>query len=176
MMIAAPLKLAEANAFIAKHHRHHKPVRFHLFSVGVQDEDGRLIGAAIVMRPVSQGRNFDGRMAEVCRLATDGTKNACSFLLARAARAAFEMGYMAIQTYTLPEEGGASLRAAGWHYNAETEGKPWSTGRRKRNDAHPIGNKHRWWKVRSDIASRFFATPEGKEYLTALKREGQSDG
>lgn len=166
-MNAIPLKLAEANAFVAAHHRHHKPVRFHLFSIGAQDKSGQLIGAAIVMRPVSQGRSFDGRMAEVCRLATDGTKNACSFLLARAARAAFEMGYYAIQTYTLPEEGGGSLRASGWHHSAVTEGKPWSTGRRSRSDDHPIGPKHRWWKVRPDIAARFYATPAGREYREA---------
>jgi hypothetical protein len=53
-MNAIPLKLAEANAFVAAHHRHHKPVRFHLFSIGAQDKSGQLIGAAIVMRPVSQ--------------------------------------------------------------------------------------------------------------------------
>jgi hypothetical protein len=51
---------------------------------------------------------------EVTRLVTDGTKNACSFLYARAARAAEAMGARRIQTFTLPEEGGGSLRAAGW--------------------------------------------------------------
>lgn len=162
-MRAAPLKLSEANAFVAQHHRHHKPVRFHLFSIGATVA-GNLVGVVIVMRPVNQSRSFDGGMAEVSRLATDGTKNACSFLLARAARAAFEMGYTAIQTYTLPEEGGASLIAAGWHHSTVTEGKPWTTNNRRRSDNHPIGPKHRWWKVRADVAARFYATPAGCEY------------
>jgi hypothetical protein len=174
-MRAIPLSLKEANAFVTLHHRHHRPVRFHLFSIGAQNKDNRLVGIVIVMRPVAQGRTFDGRMAEISRLATDGTKNVCSFLLARAARAAFAMGYYAIQTYTLPEEGGVSLRAAGWEFGALTEGKSWSTDRRKRSDAYPIGPKHRWWKVRHDIRARFLATPNGRQYASVLAEKERDD-
>ena len=57
----------------------------------------------------------DGLTLEVTRLCTDGTPNACSFLLSRAARAAAALGYERIQTYTLAEESvnscGGSLRA-----------------------------------------------------------------
>ena len=59
---------------------------------------------------------------EVTRLCTDGTKNACSFLYGKAARAAFALGYRRIGTYTLPDEGGASLRAAGWKLIGERGG------------------------------------------------------
>ena len=44
---------------------------------------------------------------EVLRVATDGTPNACSALLGAAARAAKALGYLRIQTYPLPDEGGA---------------------------------------------------------------------
>lgn len=147
---AFPLSLREANEFVARHHRHHRPVRFHLFSIGAMATAG-LCGAVTVMRPVNQYRSFEGLMAEVCRLTTDGTRNTASFLLGKAARIAFEMGYFGIQTYTLPEEGGASLRAAGWDFDEVVKGKPWTTAKRARNDHHPLGDKHRWVRIRPDI-------------------------
>lgn len=36
-----PITLRAANAFVAQHHRHHKPARGHKFSVAVADEAGR---------------------------------------------------------------------------------------------------------------------------------------
>lgn len=48
-----PLSLTDANAFVAKHHRHHKPVRGHKFSLGCI-VGGQLVGVAIVGRPVSR--------------------------------------------------------------------------------------------------------------------------
>jgi len=54
-MVKVPLPLDEANAFIAAHHRHHKPVVGHKFTLGaVKDE--RIVGVAIVGRPVSRHR------------------------------------------------------------------------------------------------------------------------
>ena len=61
------------------------------------------MGVCIVNRPVNR-RMDDGLTLEVARLCTDGTPNACSFLLSRAARAAAALGYERIQTYTLAEE------------------------------------------------------------------------
>lgn len=143
---AIPLSLSEANEAVARWHRHHKPVRFHLFSFGVIGPAG-LCGAVIVMRPVNQNRSFNGFMAEISRLVTDGTRNACSFLLAAAARAAFSMGFMGIQTYTLASEPGSSLRAAGWTDDGIVRGKPWSRADRRRNDSHPLGDKRRWIRL-----------------------------
>ena len=85
-MTLTPISLSEANAFVAPWHRHHKPVVGHKFSIGCE-ADGRLAGVAIVGRPVSRYLD-DGKTLEVNRLCTDGTKNACSFLYAAAARAA----------------------------------------------------------------------------------------
>ena len=47
MLTLTPVSLAGANAFVAQHHRHHKPVTGHKFSIGCTVE-GRLAGVAIV--------------------------------------------------------------------------------------------------------------------------------
>lgn len=86
MLELTPVSLKEANAFVAAHHRHHRPVVGHKFSIGCS-AGGALVGAAIVGRPVSRHLD-DGWTLEVNRLCTDGTKNACSFLYAAAWRAA----------------------------------------------------------------------------------------
>lgn len=86
MLELVPVSLKEANAFVARYHRHHKPVVGHKFSV-----------AAAVNGEI-----------------TDGTHNACSFLYAAAWRAARNMGYKRLVTYILDTETGGSLRAAGW--------------------------------------------------------------
>ncbi len=134
--------LAAANAFVARLHRHHKPVIGHKFSIGAYLGE-TLVGAVIVGRPVSRMRD-DGATLEVTRLCTDGTKNACSFLYGCAARAAFALGFDRIGTYTLPSEGGASLRAAGWRLIGERGGGSWSRGSRPRADEAPLVCKHLW--------------------------------
>src|SRR5690242_3370013 len=81
-MKIVPLTLAQANALVASLHRHHKPAQGHRFSIGAE-HNGALVGAVIVGRPVARGCD-PYRTAEVVRLVTDGTKNACSFLYSAA--------------------------------------------------------------------------------------------
>lgn len=100
------LELAEANAFVRLHHRHHKPAVGHLFSLGAA-LDGHIVGVAIIGRPVARSRD-DGVTTEVTRLATDGTANACSFLYGASARASFALGFKRIGTYILASEPGTS--------------------------------------------------------------------
>lgn len=128
MLTLKPVSLADANAFVALHHRHHKPVRSHKYSLGCF-QGGQLVGVAITGRPVSRYLD-DGLTLEVNRLCTDGTRNACSFLYGAAARAAKAMGYQKIITYILDTEDGGSLRAAGWTCAGLAGGNEW-TGRRK---------------------------------------------
>jgi hypothetical protein len=90
------VELAQANAFVAAHHRHHSPVVGHKFSLGAQLA-GDLMGVVIVGRPVSRMRD-DGDTLEVTRLCTTGHRNACSFLYGAAARATFALGYHRIAT------------------------------------------------------------------------------
>lgn len=79
-----PISLKEANQFVTDHHRHHRPVTGHKFSIAVPDGVG-IVGVAIVGRPVSRYLD-DGWTLEVTRLCTDGAKNACSMLYAAAWR------------------------------------------------------------------------------------------
>lgn len=140
-----PVNLDEANAFVARWHRHHRPVRGAKFCIGVAADgpEWHCVGVAIVGRPSS--RHLDDTVTlEVTRVATDGTKNACSFLYGASWRAARALGYVRLITYTLPEEGGASLRAAGWRIVGESKGGPWSREGRPRIDVHPLQRKLRW--------------------------------
>ena len=137
------ITLSEANAFVRDIHRHHPPVVGHLFSIGAFS-GAALVGVVIVGRPVSRLRD-DGVTAEVTRLCTDGTRNACSFLYGRAARAAFALGFVRIGTYTLPDEGGASLRASGWALIGERGGGEWhSPSRPRRSMSSPTTTKWLW--------------------------------
>jgi len=135
-MTVERIGLDEANAFVSEHHRHHKPVVGHLFSIGAALE-GKIVGVAIVGRPVARRRD-DGVRAEVTRLCTDGTRNACSFLYGACARAAFALGFKRIGTYILATEPGTSLTASGWRMICETPGRSWSVPSRPRVDTHPL--------------------------------------
>jgi hypothetical protein len=139
------VELKDANEFVAKQHRHHKPVIGHRFSVGVSN-GVKLVGVAIVGRPVARGCNLHNTV-EVTRLCTDGTKNACSFLYSVCARVARELGYKKIQTYILASEPGTSLLASGWKRIADVVGRQWTgtNGKTRRTD-QPTCDKHRYEK------------------------------
>lgn len=140
----APISLREANAFVLRHHRHHRPVVGHKVALAcVRADTCEVVGVAILGRPVARHLD-DGETIEVTRVATDGTANACSFLYGAARRAARALGYRRVITYTLPEESGASLRGAGWVLDGPAGGGRWSRSSRPRDDAHPIQLKLRW--------------------------------
>lgn len=146
-LTVVPLHLREANDVVAQLHRHHKPCRTHKFSVGVVDESGAMRGVAIANRPVARHMD-DGRTLEVARVATDGCPNACSALYGAVRRVAKAMGYKKVITYTLCDEPGTSLRAAGWTQVATVRGRSWSCPSRPRDDAAQVlGDKRRWETV-----------------------------
>lgn len=142
-----PMTLDRANEFVRQLHRHSRPVVGYRFAIGVAN--GELRGVAIVGRPVAP-RPDDGVAAEITRVCTDGTRNACSMLYGAARKAARAMGYQPIYTYTLPEEGGASLRAAGFTLDKTDAGGParlWHN--RDGRTVEPVGDdlfggKWRW--------------------------------
>ena len=137
-----PITLREANAFVELNHRHHKPVAGCLFCVAVQSDEN-VLGVAIVGRPVARMLD-DGYTAEVTRCCTDGTPNACSMLYRAAWRAASALGYRKLITYTLPQEGGASLRGSGFRCLGVAGGGTWNRKERPRVDTHPTQEKLRW--------------------------------
>jgi hypothetical protein len=97
----------------------------------------------MVGRPVARHAD-DGWTLEVTRCCTDGTQNACSTLYAAAWRAARALGYHRLITFTLPQEGGASLRASGWRELYRTKGGSWDREDRPRVDKHPTQPKTLW--------------------------------
>lgn len=141
-LVVVPITLEEANVFIETHHRHHGRALGGRFCLGAA-VDGAIVAVAIIGRPVAR-MNQDGFTCELTRLASDGTRNACSFLYGRAWRAAQALGFKRMLTYTLPEEGGASLRAAGFKLIGEAGGGSWSRKSRPRVDTHPLQRKFRW--------------------------------
>lgn len=154
-----PLNLSQANQIVDLWHRHHRPCVGHRFSIGAVVNTGRICGVLIAGRPVS--RMVDQTMIlEVSRVATDGTSNACSFLLGAAARIGKNMGFAKIQTFTLETESGSSLKAAGWEFHGKTNGGAWSRKKRKRVDDQPICRKNKWIKDLNDSTQYWFEKSE----------------
>ena len=110
-----PMTFRQVCAYIAQHHRHHKPPRGGKVFLGVVDllNEERLCGVVVIGRPVARALD-DGRCFEVTRSCTDGTPNANSALYGAARRVGKAMGYKRGISYIQEGEGGVSLRAAGW--------------------------------------------------------------
>src|ERR1017187_7276623 len=114
-----PLTLRDANVAITALHRHHKSVQGHRFTIGAT-RNGILCGAAVVGRPTAR-MTEQYRIAEVTRLVTDGTKNACSLLYS------------------------ACARAAGWKFVAMSDGGDWNRPSRSgRRTDQPMQRKQKW--------------------------------
>lgn len=143
-----PIELKFAQTYIAALHRHHHPPVGHRFSIGVFDGESIIHGVCVVGRPVARLAGHPLDVLEVTRLCTDGTRNACSILYAAAARAGQAMGFIKIQTYTLPSEGGTSLKAAGWCLEGTAGGGQWkhTDGKPRRTD-QPTDVKWKWSKM-----------------------------
>lgn len=140
-----PTTLREANAFVARFHRHSKPVRGHKFSVGAALGD-ELVGVAIAGRPVARHRD-DGLTIEVLRVCVleAAPRNTCSLLYGACWRAARAMGYRRTITYTLSTENGASLRASGFKVIGEVGPRSWDRPSRPRPNS-PLPQKRTSWE------------------------------
>lgn len=154
------MTITEARRFVAEHHRHNGPPVGGLFAGGLEPDDGgELLGVAVAGRP--PGRGFDdGRTLEVTRTCTLGDDNANSMLYGAICRAGKALGWWSAITYTLPEESGASLRAAGFVLEAEIPAREaWLRPDAMRyqhdlfgEERRPAGPKYRWRRV----LSRFY--------------------
>lgn len=115
-----PIFFAEAAAFIGRHHRHNKPPVGGIFWMGAADDAGKLVGVAVVGRPIARFMQ-DGRTVEVLRncVLDDAPLGTPSALYGACWRAAKALGWQRLITTTLQSESGASLRGAGWRVLAE---------------------------------------------------------
>lgn len=135
--------LDEANAMVARLHRHSEPVVQHKFSIGALG-DGKIQGVAIVEIPKGRG-NMDGWSLEITRTRTNGYPNACSFLYGACWRLIKGFGYLRGITYTKDSELGASVRAAGWVAEGWTKGREWHCRSRPRDPAkYELSDRIRW--------------------------------
>lgn len=131
-----------AQGLIADVHRHLKKVQGGLFAACVMDGDDT-VGVGLAANParVWQGT---GRFV-IARVAVmEGHPNACSMLYGALCRAGKALGYREAWTYTLPDEPGTSLRAAGFEYMGMTKAEEWDREKRPRAAAVNGEQKKRW--------------------------------
>ena len=152
-----PISLKDANMFVHKYHKHHKPVVGHKFSICIKVGE-EIKGVAICGRPVAP-KTCQETILEVARNCVNELPNGCSKLYGACARIAKEMGYDKIQTFILQRETGISLRASGWFCEDDNAGgKEWnsSKGRIRVNTTtdlfgtttkYPSEKKQRWVKI-----------------------------
>lgn len=140
---------SDANRYVARWHRHSEPVAGGIAAALVVDDTGWARGAAILGRPVSRVLQERG-ILEVNRVATDGTRNACSMLYGWASRRAKRIGASGVVTYTRVDEPGTSLRAAGWVEVGRTQARKTGWRNRAGRRQHEAVAKIRWappWAV-----------------------------
>lgn len=160
MLRLRPISLRDANEYVRQHHRHHKPVAGHKFSIGCE-ADGELVGVIIAGRPVSRYLD-DGFTLRLQGYAPTGRRTLAAFYGA-AARAAAAMGYKRIITYTLESENGASLRASGWICQGKAGGLRWTGKRQPKEDQYPAQMKLRYEKQlrKEETVNGICSGPEG---------------
>lgn len=136
-----PITVKAALRKVREWHRHLPELQGGMFAASVTVE-GVCVGVAIAGVP-SRVWNGTGRIV-ISRVATDGYRNACSCLYGSLCRAAKALGYREAWTYTLPDEPGASLRAAGFIDMGLTDGGEHCRPSRYRKPAKRPEPKRRW--------------------------------
>jgi hypothetical protein len=156
----APCSVKRAIALVKEHHRHLEDVQGGLFAVrivvGTVDA-----GVAIAGNPP---RTWQGKgVVVITRCALDESRpplphvnrhseehradGAVAMAYGALCRAAKALGYREAWTYTLPEEPGTSLRAAGFEDMGMTAGGEHDRPSRRRRPAKRPEPKRRWRRV-----------------------------
>lgn len=138
----SPCTVKAAMLKVRQWHRHLPKIQGGLFAVAAVDDSGECVGVAIAGHPNQVWMN-SGRIV-ISRVATNGHENACSLLYGSLCRAAKALGYKEAWTYTLPEEPGTSLRAAGFVDMGMTDSGEYSRPSRARAPAVRAEPKRRW--------------------------------
>jgi hypothetical protein len=100
------------------------------------------VGVAVAGNPSRVWQN-EAKLV-ISRVATEGYENACSMLYGALCRAAKALGYVEVWTYTLKDEPGTSLRAAGFMDMGLTDGGEWDRPSRSRQPVLFPEPKRRW--------------------------------
>lgn len=139
-----PCTVSAALKRVKEWHRHLPDLQGGLFAVQVVDDNGACVGVGIAGNP-SRVWQHEAKLV-ITRCATVGYENACSMIYGALARAAKALGYEQVWTYTLPDEPGTSLRAAGFMDMGMTQGGQWTRPSRKREAAVRPEPKRRWMR------------------------------
>ena len=130
-------------------HRHLPKLQGGLFAVRI-DLAGACVAVGVFGNPVrvwqGTGRGIIVRVAAQEELPPVGNHAApaCSMTYGALCKAAKALGYREAWTYTLPEEPGISLRAAGFIDMGLTDGGEWDRPSRRRAVAVRSEPKRRW--------------------------------
>lgn len=141
----APCTVKAALKLVRQWHRHLPDLQGALFAARVLDDSGACVGVGVAGNP-SRVWQEQAKIV-ISRCATDGCDNACSALYGALCRAAKALGYREAWTYTLPEEPGTSLRAAGFVDMGLTAGGEHDRPSRRRKAAVRPDPKRRWLRV-----------------------------
>lgn len=118
--------------------------------MAVRDASGTIRGVGIVG---NGPQVWEGTTKMVItRVATDGAPNACTMIYGALCRAGKALGYTEAWTYTLPEEPGTSLKAAGFEDMGLTAGGEHDRPSRRRAPAVRPEPKRRWRRILSGDA------------------------
>ncbi len=150
-----PSTAKAAALFVKQTHRHLPDVGGGRFAAALIDEKGRVRGVAVAGNGPQEWEGT-GRL-HIARVAVEedlpGPKghanSACSNLYGVMCRAGKALGYLEAWTYTLPEEPGISLRAAGFVDMGLTKGGEHDRICRKRKPAKHPEPKRRWKRILS---------------------------
>lgn len=144
---ARPICFRDACAYVNYLHRHNVAPQGHKFSIELTSL-GYRVGVLIASEPKARHLN-DGFTLELNRCCADERyHNVCSALNGKAVRMGKEMGYTRFISYTLLNESGVSLRAAGFKEDGIVKGRKegWSSKSRPRKipERYPVCDKRRW--------------------------------
>lgn len=147
-MALAPCTVKTAKRLVRLWHRHLPDIQGGLFAVACVDDGGELVGVGVAGNPSRVWQ--DQAKLVISRVATIGYENACFMIYGALCRAAKALGYREVWTYTLPDEPGTSLRAAGFVDMGLTDGGDWSRPSRHREPAKHPEPKRRWLRKLKD--------------------------
>lgn len=160
----APITVKAALAIVKRWHRHLPNLQGGLFAVAVVDPDlvPPVCGVGIAGNPsrVWQG---DGRVVITRVALRDDVQNGCSMVYGALSRAAKALGYSEVWTYTLPDEPGTSLRAAGFEDMGLSDGGSYDRPSRARRPPVRPEPKRRWRRRLAAIA-RSACEAAGREH------------
>lgn len=136
-----PITVKQALRYVKQWHRHLPNLQGGLFAAAISN-GSEIVGVGIAGNPAREWQG-SGRVV-ITRVAVHETPNGCSMIYGALSRAAKALGYREVWTYTLPEEPGTSLRAAGFEDMGLTKGEEYDRPSRSRKPAVRPDPKRRW--------------------------------